>query len=1115
MFQNNILMNKSKIIIAVSIIVAFAFNLSVYGQERISYSPSIEVLLKGEEHFNNGEYDLAIKEFDKVWEGDSLFFRYAVYMKMNALNSMEEYQKTKDIGDKYWYFRHDLPTEFYLAYGAALDNLEEYDNAQKMYISILEEYPMNYSLWYNLGVSYSLSGNKEKAYETYKKTIEVNPFYDRVHLAMAGLAFEEQQTSKGLMAVGMYLITSATKRNNFMQLQYGDYMAKTKYWNDSGFAGSNNLDLDGNKMYSAIDQLVHNYVALQKKYKIPSKIDFPLIKQLYLIASQLKERKVDEDDYWYNIYGKYLVSLLDNGHFEGFTYLLANYVENESIQKRVSRGKKALNEAYQWSLKHLEEVGQEVDLSFMGYDKVNVIRGGRFYYIEILGDFEITNNGTNIVGDVKYFNSEGRKIAEGKFDSDGEKDGIWKYYHTNGRLKEVENITNGVITDTSYVYQTNGLLNFKVPYKNGEVEGLATIYRNGAIWRTIPFEKGDVGTGRLTDYHPIGTVDMTYTVENGKANGPFVSKYDSGQTYREGHFVDDELHGERLTYFKSGEISYKENFVNGKREGEYISYYRNGDIESKGQYKADNIVGTWEYFYRNGNKRSTHNFDDKGKENGLVIDYTEEGWKLSEHTYSSGVVNAYKFFDKEGNILSEGTRKGGSLDYKSYYDNGVLSGEGQFNRDGRHGEWKFYRYNGSLEKIENYKSGLKVGNYTTYYQNGNVDIKYNYDESGNSEGYYEEYYRTGNLYRQGFLRNDKKDGPWKDYYRNGSVYSSEFISAGNYQGFSTIYNIDKTPRHSEYYVDDLRIFTIYYDTAGVALDTIFDSPGKRTIELRRCAECPIYMKADLINNVYHGKQVFLYPDGTIESEGEMFNNRKHGVWKGYHLNGQLMYEGEYIDGRAHGEWKNYNDKGVMTRKSNYLYGDLHGEYQTFEDNGAIRFKANYYFDHIHGDAIYYLEGKQDLKRNYKHGYVNSITFLDSNGKEVTVETKDETVDIVTYWKNGNKAREYATKNGWFEGVYSKYYEDGQIKEQSTYENDLKTGDYKEWYKNGQQRVEAKYKDGELIGEYIIYYQSGKKQKVSNYVHGRLDGEQIEYNEDGSINRVVVYRNDNVISISKK
>ena len=61
--------------------------------------------------------------------------------------------------------------------------------------------------------------------------------------------------------------------------------------------------------FSDIDLLINNYAALSSKYKVPSKVDLPLIKQFYLMMTKLEYDKNDKGffmQYYVPIYKKIL-----------------------------------------------------------------------------------------------------------------------------------------------------------------------------------------------------------------------------------------------------------------------------------------------------------------------------------------------------------------------------------------------------------------------------------------------------------------------------------------------------------------------------------------------------------------------------------------------------------------------------------------------------------------------------------------------------------------------------------------------------------------------------------------------------------------------------------------
>lgn len=1110
-FFETFLSSMKEKIVFIGFLVVFLTSSSVVAQDKLEYVKSIDPLIASIEHKENEEYQKAIEELDKIYEGDSLFFRVALSEKMSCYILLENYEKVKELGDKYWSFRHKLPTEFYLTYGSALDNLEEFDAAQNMYRSILKEYPTNYSIWYNYGVSLSLAKKYEEAFTAFQQTILINPRYDRVHLTLANLAFNEKQTTKGLMAMGMHLLLSVDKRNNFPQLRYGDYMSRTKYWNDEDFEGSSGFDFGGNNSFTAIDQLVHNYIALDKKYKAPTKMDFPLVKQLHLICSQLESMKVDEDDFWHKTYVSFYKDLLEDKQFEGFSYWISQFIENEKMSKVAKKKENDAIETYNWAVTTIDEKYNELDLEFIGYDIEKIERNRKYGYISILGDFEIIEGG-NISGSFVSYTSEGRKKSEGAFNSNGEREGLWKFYYANGYLNEYNVFDNGVLTDTAAFYLENGLLSYEVSYKEGKIDGAVKVYNNGVLSRILPYSEGKMTEGLFQQFHPVETIDYSYTLKDGKAHGEYESYFASGELYRKGSYKEDELDGERLTYFRNGQLSTKENFVEGILEGEYISYYYNGKLEEEGSFKEGKKIGVWKSYYFEGGPKTIQEFGEDGKETGLETSYTEDGWKLSELVYKNGEIIAYKYFDKEGNVLSEDKRKGGDFYFKAYNEYGILIREGVYGKKDANGLWKYYYANsGVLKEEKSFKDGVSTGTYKKYFLNGDLETTYEYNEEGNYDGYFQEYFRNGKFYRQGYLNNGETDGPWQNYYRDGSLSKSSFYINGELEGFVRYYSVSNLPKSAEFYEEDLHLFTVYYDTSGVPFDTVYKTPGKRVFELRFCQDCPLFMSVEILNNRYHGVQKFYYPNDKLYSTGNYFNGNRHGEWIGYHENGKVKYKGSYEHGNKVGKWEYFYENGEMSEKMNYENDEIHGERISYDENGAVDFKANYFFGKMHGTAYYYIGGKNDHQREYYYDDLVEYSYT-KNGKQVVVPVEKETATIEVYWNNGKLARKFDMKNGWYEGKYEKYFMSGKPAGEYTYQKGWQEGKNVLYYENGKVKEEYMYENGLVEGEALLYYSSGQLKEKRVYKLGELHGKVEKFDEKGNLLKVLYYYDNELVGI---
>ncbi len=1103
---------NNKIFTFFLLLVLTTIKIEIYSQEKLNYSASYDILIKAVDLRGKGETDEAIKLFEQIYEGDSLFFKYALPEKMIAYFYNNDYDNVIELGDKYWNFRHKLPTEFYLLYGSSLDEIEEYDKAQNMYSEILKEFPMNYSLWYNYGVSLSLAGKHKKAYDIFKKTLLVNPLYDRVHHSLGLYAVNEKQTTKAIMAFGMYLILSGEKRDNFDQLSYADIISRSKYWTEEDFKGSNKLELEGNQEFSFIDQLIHNYIALEKKYKVKSKLSYPFVKQSALVFDQLNQIDVDENNIWHNNYVNFYIDLNKNKKFAGYSYYISKHIRNEKLAKIVKKNYKAAEDFRIWAIKNIYNRNDLIEVDFGDFGKGRIKRSNNFY-VYIFGDFDYNSTLNILTGSVKYYDLSGRKYSEGNYDNDGKQTGKWKYYYPNGNLKEISYFDKGEYIDSSYVYLDNGLLRFATFYKNYKLNGDANIYTNGILDYITTFTDGEIKNGKYRYFYPIGTLKSEYPFVNGKGEGEYTKYFDSGEIEIKRNYLNGELEGLNKVYYRNGQISEESTYKNGLLEGPFTTYYENGQIKSKGKYLKDNKVGEIMYYFENGKTDAVENFDETGKENGTSVSFSEDGWKISEHVYKNGELTEYSFYDKDGKIISEDKRKSGNLKYKAYYENGNISVEGQYNKKGKNGKWKYYETNACLTDIYEYKDDLIVGEFKKLYPNGKTETTYLFDENGNSNGYYQDFYRNGNLYAQGYINNGNVDGPWEYYYRNGSLNKKMFYINGENEGFSYIYNVLGKLSSAQFFEKDLLKFTIYYDTAGMPLDTVFETPGKRTVEIKFCEQCPIFLKAEVFNNIYHGNKTYYYPDGNIASSGEMFNDEEHGLWKGFYANGEKRFEGNYEYGEKTGEWIYYNYDGSLDYKINYKNDKKHGAYVLYDNDGKIKRKAYYKDDNLHGEALYYIDGKNDHSRIYVDGVFVSYSYKKSN-KTITKNINNETGEILIFWNNGKLARSFTLKNGWLEGKYLKYYENGNLEYEQEYINDWATGPFKTYYTNGNIREECVYVNGYIDGVYKKYFQNGKLNEICIYKTGEKYGKRTIYSAKGNLINKWIYFNNEIIEIEK-
>ena len=97
-----------------------------------------------------------------------------------------------------------------------------------------------------------------------------------------------------------------------------------------------------------------------------------------------------------------------------------------------------------------------------------------------------------------------------------------------------------------------------------------------------------------------------------------------------------------------------------------------------------------------------------------------------------------------------------------------------------------------------------------------------------------------------------------------------------------------------------------------------------------------------------------------------------------------------------------------------------------------------------------------------------------DGVVYTEKFRDENVTGIIYKMYGKKKVTLGQmKDGIKEGKWTKWYWNGQKKEEGTYKNGKQDGLFTSWYENGQKSEEITYKDGEMI-EWTLWDENGNE-----------------------------------------
>jgi len=190
---------------------------------------------------------------------------------------------------------------------------------------------------------------------------------------------------------------------------------------------------------------------------------------------------------------------------------------------------------------------------------------------------------------------------------------------------------------------------------------------------------------------------------------------------------------------------------NNKRTGIWKKYHPNKSIRYVGEFKNGKEVGVFK-FYDISNSRQPviiKNFF-KDSDSLFVQFYTVSGKIQTEgFLYGKNRVGNWKYFNKNGTLMSEENYKNGKLN----------------------GEQLIYYSDGQITEFAIYEDGLKNGITSKYASNGILIEEITY-KKGKPNGLAKYFELNGNLKETGLYKDGKRVGKW-EYYLEGKVATDQ------------------------------------------------------------------------------------------------------------------------------------------------------------------------------------------------------------------------------------------------------------------------------------------------------------------------------------------------------
>jgi antitoxin component YwqK of YwqJK toxin-antitoxin module len=334
-------------------------------------------------------------------------------------------------------------------------------------------------------------------------------------------------------------------------------------------------------------------------------------------------------------------------------------------------------------------------------------------------DFELDSTWT-------FYSEEGKLILKVNY-KNGKKNGIKTTYLDKETIRE--NFRNDIKEGISRYYYTDGKLKMEVPFIRGLEQGIAKEYSpEGNIITLVEYKRGFV----------IDRIKINRKDKNNLKQGKWFTFYDNGNIRQEGNYRDDKKDGYFKEYAENGDLVSVTKYINDTKQ-EDAEEIKKLDIVN--EYYPDGVLKVSQT-YRN------------GVPEGIRREYNKLGLIVQSYIFKSGIRIG------EGIVREDGAKEGHWIEF---YADSTLKSEGEYKDDKPVGDWKYYYPDGKIEQIGKFTStGKLTGTWKWYFDSNQLKIEESY-RNGMKDGVHTEYDENGNIIEEGEYINDQEDGPWFTY----------------------------------------------------------------------------------------------------------------------------------------------------------------------------------------------------------------------------------------------------------------------------------------------------------------------------------------------------------------
>lgn len=182
----------------------------------------------------------------------------------------------------------------------------------------------------------------------------------------------------------------------------------------------------------------------------------------------------------------------------------------------------------------------------------------------------------------KDYYPDGKVKIAATYNKEGQPEGVRREYLPDGTVEK------------SYIFKRGIMIGEGIVTEKGERDGYWKEYYDDGKLRAEGKYNKDIKEGAWKYYHRNGMTDQEGIYRNGKPEGEWRWYYPGGQILREEAYYNGLQDGIMTEYDEAGNIITKGEYLEGQEEGEW--FYHVGDNETEGSYAEGMRNGIWKYY---------------------------------------------------------------------------------------------------------------------------------------------------------------------------------------------------------------------------------------------------------------------------------------------------------------------------------------------------------------------------------------------------------------------------------------------------------------------------------------------------------------------------------------